>query len=559
MIAKLRNTARVFGLCFRFPIGELRWKKPVLYRIFMIHVLVTFGWSFGDPLLQKLMVDNLVAKNLPGLAMALGGMLAAYAAMHYLSWRNMLARARVHSVLQAQLMDRAAASLYAERIGRDRSIGSKLIGRLHGEPVQLTELVQFDLEAIGILASGVFALIFCALVSPYAALPLLILVPLVLLMTVRDFGSVQTAAVRVERRKNEAIGQLSGNLEALPLFAPFRLLGRIRRLITLDFLPYRRSAYALTASRAKISRNTRMMMTTAELLVILTAGLVVIYAGLSIGAFFALTASYWRLVGSLRDFAERLPNLAIHYGRVRRFERFCARPPGAWYQNTWRQDATSALELRGLNLPLDARRKLGPLDLRVDAGERLILLGPNGAGKTTLLGLIAGAGIDHEGDIRVPAPVSLALSPPRFPHLSVDHLLGLDTRPELERERLLALAERLGLHERLDDVPGQWSDGEKRKLAILLALSKPAALYVFDEPLSGVDIRSKRDVLDLILQETSHAVCVVALHEPEFASRFDQCLDVMPTAHILGAATDAGTGAESDTARSQLNCEQLQV
>ncbi|UZW61652.1 ATP-binding cassette domain-containing protein [Lysobacter enzymogenes] len=531
------NVARVIALCFRFPIRQMRWRRRTLYRIFAVHLLVTFGWSFGDPLLQKLMVDHLVAKDFAGLAAVLAAMLGIYAVVHYLSWKNQLAQARVHYTLQARLIDRAAASLYAERIGRDRNAGAKLLGRLHAEPAQLTELVQFDLEAIGILAGGIFALVFCSLVSPFAVLPLLILVPLVLYMTVRDFGSTQTAAVRVERRKNEAIARLSENLDALPLFAPFRLLGRVRRSIALGFLPYQRSAYALSASRAKVSRDTRMMMTTAELLVILTAAMVVIYAQLSIGAFFALTASYWRLVGSLREFAERLPNLPIHYGRIRRFERFCARAPGRWYENAWRDARGEALELRRLSLRLDAQRSVGPIDLRVEPGRSLILLGPNGAGKSTLLGLIAGNGMEHEGELRTPSPISLALSPPRFPHLSASRLLALDARKPLDRDRLLGLAQRLGLNlERLQEVPGHWSDGEKRRLAILLALSKPAALYLFDEPLSGVDIQSKDELLRLILEETSHAVCVVALHEPDMAARFSQRLDIEPGVRPLPQA-----------------------
>src|SRR5919204_5909660 len=49
-----------------------------------------------------------------------------------------------------------------------------------------------------------------------------------------------------------------------------------------------------------------------------------------------------------------------------------------------------AVDVRGVEVRIGGRRVLGPLDLRVERGERWMLLGPNGSGKTTLLSLVGG-------------------------------------------------------------------------------------------------------------------------------------------------------------------------
>ena len=58
------------------------------------------------------------------------------------------------------------------------------------------------------------------------------------------------------------------------------------------------------------------------------------------------------------------------------------------------------LELAGLQAGLGPERRLGPLDLRLEAGERVALLGPSGVGKSTLLRLIAAELTPQGGQIR---------------------------------------------------------------------------------------------------------------------------------------------------------------
>ena len=48
----------------------------------------------------------------------------------------------------------------------------------------------------------------------------------------------------------------------------------------------------------------------------------------------------------------------------------------------------SVVELHDVVVRIDGRVVLGPISLRIDAGERWVLIGPNGGGKTTLLSIV---------------------------------------------------------------------------------------------------------------------------------------------------------------------------
>ncbi|GAB3278824.1 ABC-F family ATP-binding cassette domain-containing protein [Sinomonas notoginsengisoli] len=169
--------------------------------------------------------------------------------------------------------------------------------------------------------------------------------------------------------------------------------------------------------------------------------------------------------------------------------------------------------------------RLGPLELELVPGERLLVTGPNGAGKTTLLGLIAGVAAHRSAMEPGPAAALLPqeLPAPADPHvrLLAAYAAGLPGDLDDHAERLM----HTGLF-RVQDffVPvGSLSAGQYRRLALARILAGRPELLLLDEPTNHL--------APLLVGELEEALTryrgtlVVASHDRALARWFSAAFD----------------------------------
>jgi ABC-type multidrug transport system ATPase subunit len=203
-----------------------------------------------------------------------------------------------------------------------------------------------------------------------------------------------------------------------------------------------------------------------------------------------------------------------------------------------KKKSRSVLAAKGLSYKYGDFAALSPLDLRVGSGELVALVGPNGAGKTTFLAMAAGLLEPSRGAVRVgDAPAGsmnaraatsyIPDAPVLYDDLSLNEHLeyvarlhGADDWPT----RAPQLLERLGLKERGDALPTQFSRGMRQKASIALGFVRPFSLLLADEPFDGLDPAS-RDALIELLEEAraAGAGIIVSTHRAEaadFATRY---------------------------------------
>jgi ABC-type sugar transport system ATPase subunit len=148
-------------------------------------------------------------------------------------------------------------------------------------------------------------------------------------------------------------------------------------------------------------------------------------------------------------------------------------------------------------------------DLDVGRGEVMCLLGPSGCGKTTMLRMIAGLEWATSGDINIagrrvndlPARdrnVAMAFQfYALYPSLTVEDNLAYPLHAEnLSRAdraaRIKRVADALDLNSILKRLPHQLGEGEKQRVAVGRSIVRDPTCFLFDEPLSRLDIQLRQ-------------------------------------------------------------------
>jgi ABC-2 type transport system ATP-binding protein len=151
------------------------------------------------------------------------------------------------------------------------------------------------------------------------------------------------------------------------------------------------------------------------------------------------------------------------------------------------------------------------IDLTVARGECFGLLGPNGAGKTTTVEILEGLTVPTAGDVRLLGltwraherelrqRVGVALQETRLSEkLSVVETLDLFRSFYQRPQPRQAMLDAVQLGEKRDAWVGKLSGGQRQRLALACALVGDPEILFLDEPTTGLDPQSRRQVWELI-------------------------------------------------------------
>lgn len=197
--------------------------------------------------------------------------------------------------------------------------------------------------------------------------------------------------------------------------------------------------------------------------------------------------------------------------------------------------------------------------LSINAGELVTLLGPSGCGKTTTLRMIAGLEMATQGQIligdtdvtQLPATerdVSMVFqSYALFPHMTVKENVAyglrvpkhVDSEVDEKTDYGLSL---VGLQDYAERLPSELSGGQQQRVAVARALVLEPSVLLFDEPLSNLDAKLRRQVREEIreLQQSLGLTVVYVTHDQEEALAVSDRIVVMRNASI------AQTGSPRD-------------
>lgn len=195
------------------------------------------------------------------------------------------------------------------------------------------------------------------------------------------------------------------------------------------------------------------------------------------------------------------------------------------------------LEVRNLVKEYKKFRAVNGLDLQVRGGEIVGLLGPNGAGKTTSLRCMGGILRPTSGQVLIgghdivldqaAAKAKLAFVPEvpsLYDLLTVEEHIKFVAmcfnKVQIFEEKKEMLMDKFDLLEKRNELVAGLSKGMRQKLSVACALVHEAELFLFDEPLIGIDPAGAHEFKqELVNLKQNGAAVVVSTHLLDTAER----------------------------------------
>ena len=189
------------------------------------------------------------------------------------------------------------------------------------------------------------------------------------------------------------------------------------------------------------------------------------------------------------------------------------------------------LECRNLEKKYLGKIAVRDISLSIGEGRVCALLGPNGSGKTTWMKMVSGLIAPNAGTItffgqpigkETKKHIAYMSTEPFFYSYMTAKDVGKyykDFFEDFDMEKYVNLVERLGL--RMQDKAKTLSSGLAAKLKLAATFARRASLYLLDEPLNGIDIIAREQIIEAVMEVADkNATIVMSSHLVDELEKF---------------------------------------
>ncbi|MFD0618404.1 Lsa family ABC-F type ribosomal protection protein [Paenibacillus sp. GCM10027629] len=174
------------------------------------------------------------------------------------------------------------------------------------------------------------------------------------------------------------------------------------------------------------------------------------------------------------------------------------------------------VELDRVSIHFGEKNVCRDISFTVEQGDRIVLSGPNGSGKSSLLKLICGEEIPNSGVFRKGSQLKISYVSQDTSQLQ-GNLTEFARSSEIDESLFKAILRKLDFSRlQFEKDIASYSGGQKKKVLIAKSLCERAHLHVWDEPLNFVDVISRMQIEELLL-EYSPTILFVE-HDSEFCN-----------------------------------------
>ena len=191
------------------------------------------------------------------------------------------------------------------------------------------------------------------------------------------------------------------------------------------------------------------------------------------------------------------------------------------------------IDIKNLTKVYNGKAALDNVSLSLEDGQIVGLVGENGSGKTTLLRILAGLERNYMGFVKIngqkPGGHTNSMVSYQPDHLPLDKNMKINDvvsiyekfYEDFDRNKFYNLLKGFGISSELK--LGECSKGMREKVQIALTLSRKAKIYLLDEPISGVDPKSRKMVINTIIENFDYnGILLISTH---LISEIEKVLD----------------------------------
>ena len=158
------------------------------------------------------------------------------------------------------------------------------------------------------------------------------------------------------------------------------------------------------------------------------------------------------------------------------------------------------VELKDVSIAYGKEPVCGPVSFTVEQGDRIALQGANGSGKSSILKLICGQNIPYTGDFRRGSGLKISYVAQDASQLQ-GSLSELARESGIEESLLLAILAKLDVPKaQMERDLSSLSAGQKKKVLLAKSICEPAHLHIWDEPMNYIDVISRMQIEQLLVQ-----------------------------------------------------------
>ncbi|NPA79638.1 MAG: ABC transporter ATP-binding protein [Thermotogae bacterium] len=443
------------------------------------------------PIFYKRLIDIIIYDKIfiKALLFAGGIMLAAVGSSTFEHLGNYL-RAKLHLEMAEKNIIRSMEEFYRLDVKRAREEGRYLNLIFNTSMNMASKEVEFFHKLLNALFGGIFMVA----VGMYLSHRMFILSIIIFLSAFSVVNYLSRYIGETKKREmDERLRFKNRLIDVLKSFKLWRIIGLQRSYIIKPFEKFKTKYLKFEAALSIISNISWFLYQGVYVVIILIGGYMVLRGGLSISSLLAMVY----LVRKYGDIFSDITSLIPVYREIQ------------VYRNKLREGLSPLREYRifkdyieceGIYASYGEKEVLKNLHFVAKNSDRVLITGPNGSGKTTLAHIISGNLEPLKGKVITPRNLSSLILPVHLPPARVKDMVDPET------------LKRYGLDSVKENLCTELSIGQKRVVGILLALSKKADAYIFDEPLESLDEIMSREISALILSRTSNGILIIIQH-----------------------------------------------